>query len=231
MSIRISCIQPSYKRSVMSSETFKEWVGHADRPEEIEYIIALDSIDPTTSEYQEKFSTLLEIQKLARFEISVGDSTNANQAMNRGAKISSSCSELIVVLADDEGCFPHWDTELFKLLEGVDNFKDPKLIWANDGYWQWGTIITAYFANRAFYNKLGYVINEEYPAWWGDNDLMETAKALNVIIPAPHLTFLHRHYTKGYCPIDETYARRSNQKTFDQGQEIFLKRKARNFDL
>jgi len=231
MSVRISIVEPSFKRSQMAVDALKEWVNHADRPEEIEWIVSLDSIDPTVPDYQTKFSQLAEVLKVERFEISVGDSINCNQAMNRGARLTNPAAELLIGVSDDQGCFSHWDTELFKVLEGVDNFKEPKLIWANDGYWEFGYIMTTYFANRALYNRMGFMICEEYPSMFGDNDLMETGRALGAVVLAPHLTFLHRHYSKGYHPNDETYARRNNPTEFNKGQEIFLRRKSRNFDL
>jgi hypothetical protein len=231
MAVKISIVEPSFKRSQMAVDTFKEWVNHADRPEEIEHIVALDSVDPTVPDYQTKFSQAIETTRIARFEINVGDSINANQAMNRAAKLTNPQSELLIMLSDDQGCFQHWDTELFRLLEGVDNFKDPKLIWPDDGYWEFGVILVYYFANRAFYNRVGFVINEEYSSMWGDNELMETGKILNAIIPAPHLKFQHRHYSKGYTPYDETYARRNNPTEFNNGMEVYNRRKAKNFGL
>lgn len=229
--INIAIIHPSFKRSSLCVAAFREWVSSSSNPSRIEHLIALDSIDPTIEEYKAKFAEVEEVKKVGRFEISVGDSTNAIQAMNRAARMMSSSTELIIVLSDDIGSIPQWDIELFKLLEGVDNFSTPKLIWPSDGYWQYGTVLTYYMANRAFYNRIGHILSEEYTSMFSDNELTEIGRILGAFVHAPHLTFQHRHYSKGYTLYDETYARRNNPTEFEKNRNVFLRRKARNFDL
>jgi hypothetical protein len=232
MSIRISLISPSFKRPQRCTSTFQEWINKADTPSEIEYIVALDSVDSTVAEYQSRLSQTTEINKVARFEISVGNSTSGVQAMNRGAELTTPTSELLVGVADDLGCFLHWDTELFKVLKGVNNLEEPRLIWpggVNGG--PDGTVLTCYFANRAFYTRVGYVLNEEYSSMFADNEFMEVGKLLNCIVHAPHLVFYNYHPLHGSAVWDETYARRFTQQEYDRGREIFLRRQAKNFDL
>lgn len=228
--IRIALINPSFKRSELCHSAFLEWIGNADDPLSIEYLIGLDSVDSTVGEYESIF-TDSDRSKAGRFLIDIGDSTNAIQAMNRVANIMSSTVELIVVVSDDIGCFPHWDTEIFKCLSPFDNFTQPKLLYVNDGYWPYGTVLTNYIANRAFYDRLGYILCPEYTSMFSDKELTDVGRILDAFIMVPHLTFLHKHYTKGLSPFDETYARRNNQVEFSKNEAVYNDRKSRNFEL
>jgi len=229
--IKLTIIHPSYKRLAMATTAFHEWIGNAAHPEEIEYFIAMDDADLTVEEYRKAFSDDPMTRTLGKFEIDSGDSTDAIKAMNRVAVKMSPTTEVLMLLADDMGSLPKWDETFFSLFSGVDNFTTPRLIWPSDGYWPWGTVLTMYIVNRAFYNRLGYVLYPGYTSMWSDNDLMEVSRRLGAVITAPQLVFQHKHYSKGYVPMDETYARRNNQSEFNAGRNVFIERQKRNFDL
>ena len=227
--IRISLLHPSYNRPSMAYHTFCNWVNNAKNPSEIEYLIGLDTNDPSCNEYQNIFSkNNIELGKLL---IDIDSSTCAIQALNRVASKISDCSELIVEICDDIDCFKDWDETLLKSLEGIDNFKEPKMVGTHDGLRDYGIVFTQPIMNRAAYNKLGFMIYPEYTSMFADNDFTQIARNTGWLINAPHILFKHKHYTLGLNPLDKTYSRRNNQKEWDYNQKIYQDRAKRSFDL
>ena len=132
--IRLSILHPSYGRPEMAFNACKEWLQNCHNPLEVEYIIGLDENDSLNAEYGIRFFTSKSIQeKWGKFEIDTGNSTCAVQALNRITLTISDASELLIEVLDDVGCFQDWDLALWKLLENIDNFKEPKMIGTHDG--------------------------------------------------------------------------------------------------
>lgn len=226
--IKIALIHPSYKRVEMAYNTCQEWLRNCSNPSSVEYLIGLDNLDPYIEAYKKKFN---DIKKWGRFEINVGDSTDSVKASYRVAKTISDTTELLFQISDDTGSIPEWDIKLLEILKDVDNFNTPKSLFVDDGYWPFGTVFVHPIINRALYNKLGFIIYPGYTSMFADKDFTEVSKRLNCFIEVPHLTFQHKHYSKGMNVLDETYARRNNQTEFNKNQQIFLERQKRGFDL
>ncbi len=228
--IKTAVIHPSYGRPVMAFNTYNEWLNAADHPEEAEYIIGMDDNDPSISQYQSRFA-ITTSPAFARTEINIGPSRSGVAAVNRMATVLSPTTELIVTGGDDMSPCPHWDTELMNLLKGVDNFNDPKFLSVSDGLRGYGVVYVYLIVNRAWYNKLGYMLWPEYDGMFADNDMMAVANILNAVIHAPQLTFQHRHYSLGLTPFDATYARNNNQVNWDKNHQVYIRRSQRHFDL
>lgn len=229
--IKISILHPTFERPQMSYKAFREWSSNASHPNEIEYLLGLDESDRRIREYEEVFSKEKNESSVGRFLLNIGPSSCAVQALNRIATMISPTSELIVEVLDDVSCFKGWDDALFKLLENVNNFEEPKMICTHDGLRDYGVVFTQPIMNRACYNKFGYVIYPEYTSMFADNDFTEVARRTGFIINAPHIMFKHNHYTIGGNPIDSTYQRRNNQEEFNKNHLIYQQRHSRNFDL
>lgn len=227
--IKIVLIHPSYKRVDMAFNTCLEWLENCGNPMEVEYLIGLDNGDPTIEKYKERFESIKD--KWGRFEINVGDSTDSVKASYRVAKTISTTTEILFQISDDTGSVCQWDYELIKSFSIVDNFKEPKALFVNDGYWPFGTVFVHPIMNRALYNKLGFILYPDYTSMFADNDFTEVCRKLNCFIEVPQLTFQHKHYSKGFNTFDETYAKRNNQQEFNKNQQIFIARQKRNFDL
>ena len=225
--IRVAIIHPSFGRPELSLNAENEWFSKADKPNEIEYFIALDDNDPDLDKY-----LVQSRPSFGRVSVDIGNSRTGIQAMNRAAKKISPTTELIMVVADDQGCPVHWDTEMFKLLEGIDNFKEPKYIYVSDGFSDMSKDEGPKYAyiNRAFYNRVGFLQCPEYHAMYADNDYFECAKILGMV-RAPLLVFPHRHHSRGQGKWDEIYWRTNNLESVYQGQKVFADRKNRHFDL
>ena len=226
--IRVSLIHISFGRPKLAFECMREWMEKSKNPSEIEYFMAMDDNDPKLMEYFHQCHATV----FGKFVIDVGDSRTGIQAMNRAAKTISSTSELVISVADDMGCPMYWDEELFKVLEGVDNFKEPKYIAVSDGLTpiDIGDGPKYAIVNRAFYDRLGFLQCPEYHSMYADNDYFQCGKILG-IIRAPHLVFEHRHHSRGKGEWDDIYWRTNNLEAVAQGRKVFAERKARNFDL
>ena len=226
---RVSLLHPSRWRANMAHDVYLEWVNNAANPKHIQYILALDDDDETIADYKNLF-TLEDMNKVGEFIWSIKPSRSLVNAVNLAAAQMSVTSELFAIVSDDVGAPKNWDQELFKMLSGVNNFSMPKYIGVNDGLQPFGTYYI-YIANRAYYNRLGYVLYPEYDGFYADNDGVAAAKTLNAIIPAPHLTFEHRNYATGKTPFDRTYAKHNNGGNIERNAAIYNARSARGFDL
>jgi len=228
--IKISLLHISRQRAPLAIKCFKEWMENCANPKEVEYILGVDDDDPTLQQYENVFS---DVDRLTceSFIFNVTDSRNGVQALNNAAKVISPTTEVIMSVSDDEGCPKNWDLEIFKLLEGVDNFKDPKFIGVNDGLNPYGGTFVFYISNRAHYERFGWVLCPEYDGMWADNDMTQLAKKTGALIDAPQLLFQHKHYSLGLAVKDQIYEKTNNAREFAKNEQVFLGRQKRNFDL
>jgi hypothetical protein len=226
--IRAAIVHPSFGRPQQAYDMACEWMQATDNPEEVEYLIGLDDNDPTVELYQLLFGA--GTGGFGRFEISVGGSRNAVEAINRLGTLLSSTTELIVCHADDQAPCAHWDTELFNVLAGVDNFNDVRFIGVDDGLQPYGAFLNL-TVNRAWHTRFGYLLYPEYNGVFADDDMRGIAQQLNAIIHAPHLVFQHRHYTLGVTPMDATYDRINDPAACARNEDIYMARRSRNFDV
>lgn len=226
---RVTLLHPSRWRAEMAHNAFLEWANKAANPQQIQYVLALDDDDETLTEYVKLF-TKEDQSRVGEFIWSITSSRSLVHAVNTAAKHMSATSELFAIVSDDVGTPNNWDQELFKLLPGINNFVSPKYIGVNDGLQPFGTFYI-YIANRAYYNRLGYVLYPEYDGFYADNDGAQIARMLNAIVPAPHLLFEHRNYATGKTPFDRTYAKHNNGGNIERNAAIYNARAARGFDL
>lgn len=228
--IKISLLHISRQRPQLAFDCFQEWMGNCANPKEIEYILGVDDDDPTLKQYESLFANIDRIT-CDSFIFNVTDSRNGVQALNNTAKVISSTTEVLMSVSDDQGCFKNWDLEIFKVLEGIDNFKDPKFIGVSDGLNPYGGTFVYYISNRAYYNKFEWILYPEYDGMWADNDMTKLAQKTGALIDASHLLFQHKHYSLGLNKYDAIYEKTNNPVEFKKNEKIFLARQQRNFDL
>jgi hypothetical protein len=241
MNCKISLLHTSYNRPHIALNTFKNTVNKADVPQQIEYIIGLDNIDESIPEYKKLFNGIEEINKISKFELNIGNSTNTIQCSNRIIKNISDTTELILNASDDMEYIQSWDTKLLNTLRGVDNFKEPKFILISEGFYhtpeKYNTDFSKEeeygyaFINRAFYNRLGYYVWPEYTHYGADTDLFAVAKILNAIVDARYILIKHEYYQQNPSHYDSTHHRKNNEKEWQTSFRVLAERKARNFDL
>jgi len=230
--IRVSLLHVTRQRPQLSYDTCLEWIRNCANKEELECILAIDNDDPTLEDYRRIF-VFSDADKPGSFKLNITDSRSGVQALNNAAKVISTSTELIVSVEDDQSCFLHWDLALFQCLEGIDNFKAPVFLWVGDGHNSQRGLAPYYCANRAYYERVGYILYHEYDGVFADNDMIEVAKLI-CMKDVRHLIFQHRHWTLGLFPKDEISKKNDaaeNPDAWSRNLKIFEDRCRRNFDL
>jgi hypothetical protein len=239
--IRVSILHASRNRPHLAFHPVHEYLGKADRPNEIEYIMGLDADDTTIEEYRKVQSVVWPENRYdcGRFVLSVEPKTTMTGCQNRLAKFVSPTTEIIMLISDDFGCPKHWDTLLFGLLKGVDCHKEAKFIGVWDGvigpmhneYW------VDFIVTSAWLWKHGYLIWPEYRGAMADFDNTGYVRTLDltfgtkVEISAQHLLFPHRHVTHVGKPLDNVALALSSEEEMKYGRALLEKRQREYFNV
>lgn len=207
----ISLIHPSRGRPDLARKTALKWIQSAGV--EVEHILSLDTSDAQLGAY-----TAIDLQ-------CISDNSNVVQATNTAAK--KALGDILVYLSDDFDCFDNWGVAIEN---EVKNFGPLWLLKVDDCLQKFDVpVLTIPIMSRGLYNRLGYFWYPEYRSMFCDEDLYWTCRKLGVIRNAPHLKFEHKHASVGKAPDDETYRR--SAKNWDQGKELFNKRKGLGFPV
>jgi glycosyltransferase involved in cell wall biosynthesis len=209
--MKISLLHPSRQRPQKSFDNAVEWVNKAGC--DIELIVSIDADDNTKFEYAKLYDHFAG-------KFLVNRNRCAVDAINKAAEVAT--GDILLVLSDDFKCPEQWGKKLIEATEGKEDWiaKTP------DGIQDW--MITMPIMDRKFYNRFGYVYFPEYLHMFCDTDLScvadLTACRINLDIK-----FDHNHYSIGKSEKDEVS--KKADKTWAQGEKLFIERYKRNFDL
>lgn len=207
----ISLIHPSRGRPELAHKTAKKWIQSAGV--EVEHILSLDTSDAQLGAY-----TAIDLQ-------CISDNSCVVEATNTAAK--KALGDILLYLSDDFDCFDNWGVAIEN---EVKNFGPLWLLKVDDCLQKFDVpVLTIPIMSRGLYNRLGYFWYPEYRSMFCDEDLYWTCRKLGVIRNAHHLKFEHKHASVGKAPDDETYRR--SAKNWDQGKELFNKRKGLGFPV
>lgn len=209
----ISIIHPSRSRPKRADATIKKWLGNADSPKLIEYILSVDKTDKDLRRYKE-------VGVRNGTYVAINNNKSAIQAINNATKVST--ANLIIVVSDDFDTFLHWDTELLKSLEGKEDY----IVKTQDGIQPY--IITLPILDRTYYNRFGFIYFGGYSHLFCDTEMTDVGHYLGKVITLD-LFFEHLHYTKGKSKKDMVNVK--NDATWKQGEKLYNERKAMNFGL
>jgi hypothetical protein len=215
--MKISILHPSWKRPLLAKECYDTWIGNADNPQDIEYILCLSDKDPNNTTQRDGYSDVF--YKANVRIVSIPDNGLIKQ-VNHAASICT--GNLIIAVSDDFVCPEHWDTILLTALEGKSDY----VVKTQDGLQPF--IMTLPIMDRAFYNRFGHIYHPDYNHMYGDEELALVGQMLNMTITLPDY-FRHNHYSTGVNPNDEVNMK--NDSFFMVDKETFLARKAKNFDV
>lgn len=229
--MKISIIHPSRGRAAIAKQVYDNWMGKADKPENIEYIVSMDWTDNSWANYvdlffgegQSKYIPQPGRQILFDNNVSmfIDHNNTAIEAINNVAKEAT--GDLLIVVSDDFDCPEHWDTELLKYLKGKSDF----VVKTYDGLQPW--IITLPIMDRVYYERFGYVYNPGYKHMFCDTEMTAVGDLLGKTILVPML-FQHKHYSQpGGIKKDAVSVK--NDNTWGQGERLYIDRIKRNFDL
>lgn len=207
----ISIIHPSRGRPYKSWATISNWLNRASNANDIEVVISVDLDDPNLLTYKDLYH---------KFEVIVSDNRHAVDAINMGAL--RSLENILIVVSDDTDCPENWDDLLLKEVEGKTDW----ILKTQDGIQKW--IITMPVMDRAYYNRFGYIYYPSYEHMFCDTELSCVADLTGRRLESK-LMFEHLHYSTGKSVKDAISDKAD--KTWDQGEKLFLERYQRNFDL
>ena len=215
--MRINIIHPSRSRPEQAAATAKAWLSSAKDMVNVDYYISLDKDDPTHDRYCELFHPIA--------MKTVNENRSAIDAINNAARWAR-ChgAELFIIVSDDFNTPPfHWDAMLLEALEGKEDF----LVKTQDGCQPW--IITLPIMDRKYYERFGYVYNPDYYHMFADTEMTHVGHLLGKVITLD-MVIKHNHYTqRNGQPKDAINEK--NDKTWAQGEKLYIERFLRNFDL
>lgn len=238
----ISILHPSRQRPDISLQTLKKWVARADT--HLEIIISIDHDDPQRTKYVDNVFEFVDDVPLILIQDKVADyneaiatnyttgeeghsiiliinkNRNAIDAINQAAKSAS--KDIFIVVSDDTDCPEHWDSAILREVGGRKDW----IMKTQDGIQPW--LITMTLMDRTYYNRFGYIYYPGYDHLWADTELTAVADLTGRVIHSD-LLFPHLHPSVGKAENDELYDR--NNKTWQQGSDLFYKRGRNNFDL
>lgn len=216
--IKISLIHPSRGRPQMAFDNSRQW--YQRRGHNVEYILSIDEDDPALDSYKALYNT----DGLSNFGIDpkviINKNRSAVDAINNAAKVAT--GDIFIVVSDDWELPENWG----RLIIEAAWAKNDWIMYAPDGIQKW--IITLPILDRHYYERFGYIYYPEYRHMFADTDLTCVADLTGRKIEAT-IPFKHLHYSVSKRQPDET-SRRAD-KTWDQGERLFIERYKRNFDL
>lgn len=223
----ISIIHPSRNRPKQAALTARKWLSSAKNRGNIQYLLSVD-IDDDRAAYAFEFGKE-EFVSYSNFEVIRSANKTAIEAINTAARVSK--GDIIIVVSDDFDCPFHWDVALLDAIGDKTDIiiKTDDLATNNQGRPQhqpW--IITLPIMDRAYYNRFGYIYYPEYRHMFCDTEMTHVADLLDRKITLP-IRFPHNHYTTGKMAKDEVSVK--NDKTWAQGEALYLKRVKENFGL
>lgn len=219
----ISIIHPSRQRPAMAYQTAHKWLSSRSASNNIpfEYILSIDTTDPTIESYHQLFQDLS--KNFEGIKICVNNNKSCIDASNKGAEYSK--NNLLILVSDDFDCFESWDIWLLHCLKDKKDY----IVKTSDGIQN--RIITLPIMDREYYNRFGYIYYPEYEHMFCDTEMTEVAHILGRVIDLQDsiIIFHHNHYCVRRGNYDEISDK--NEKTWNQGETLFNFRKQHNFFL
>lgn len=194
----ISIIHPSRGRAKKSFDTIAKWMS--SQSGNASFIISLDSDDPELNEYTNLYGD---------FMVTINKNRSAVDAINHAARLSG--CDILMVVSDDTDCFPNWDTDLLKEIEGKTDF----ILKTQDGIQPW--ILTNPILDRDYYNRTGYIYDPDFKHMFCDTWLTVQADISGRKLTS-NLMFKHLNDT-----IKDDVRKRSDA-TWDEGQRTFIQK-------
>lgn len=200
--------------------TAKKWIDRIGlQQDEFEYVMSLDSDDPSLWGYSIKmqclnYSTLINKNKSAIEAINVAA---AFYAKHRGKP-----GDFLIVISDDFDCPEDWGESLKNMIGDSDD----KCYKTWDGIQYW--VMTLPIMGWGFYNRFGYVYHPSYKHNFCDTELTCVAEMTGCGIGLIGNAVTFNHLCES-IPKDDL--NRRNDATFEDGKRNFIERKKRNFGL
>lgn len=201
----ISILHPSRSRPEQAYATARKWLDNAGC--DVEYILSLDVDDPQKGHYRSTGNTIF------------NQNRSAVEAINNAARIAK--GNILIVLSDDFDCPPLWGKKILDATQGKTDW----ILKTPDGIQKW--IITMPIMDRVYFERFNYIYYPGYLHMFCDTEITCVADLTGRKIEAD-IPFKHNHYSVG--GIKDEISTRAD-KTWEQGEKLFLERYRKNFDL
>lgn len=205
--MRISLLHATRGRPQKAWECRERWMNLAKRPDQIEYVMAVDEDDAASKELARQFLHVV---------VRPGSCVRAWNA----AAVAST-GEILVQLSDDWTPPVGWDQALVDAFAGVDG---PAVLAVNDGTRTDGLLCMA-ILNRARLEQQGELFFGGYESVFSDNEFTHRAWKDGVVIDKrAELTFEHAHPAFGKGEWDKTYTDSNAPERYARGAALFKER-------
>lgn len=226
MTPTLSLLHATRWRPEKAIACMKLWMSRADKPGDIEYIIAYERDDVASDVAFEKAlegATDITFGSVAAIR---GDFGGSAPAWN--AAFSASSGSLLVQVSDDFEPPENFDTALLNRLPPMWE-KERLVIAVADGIRR-DNLMTMAICTRAYANWKGEFLHPKYLGLFSDDDFTfrsfkHQSEGNCRVIPSKDLLFLHRHHcVNPDVPNDDTYEWQSRTEAYVHGKKLFLER-------
>ena len=134
--------------------------------------------------------------------------------------------QILVNLSDDQRFMVKGFDEIIK-----NNIEEGKHFYHYMEDFATNRVAVMNITTKEYYERRGFIYSDEYYSMFCDEEETSVAKILDVYKLCPENIFVHYHYSQRgdkRIPKDLLYARND---TYRSDERVFIKRKARNFDL
>ena len=209
------------RRASQIAGVVERWLTTATRPQDVEFVIAIDSDYAEGLEAAEKAATTRGIRVVANT-----GGNNCVAGWNTAA--AASTGDVLISVADDFDPPQFWDT----LLEGCAEknwWKQDKVVAVADGYNR--QLFTLGIITRRRYERFGYFFYCGYESLFSDTELTNVAISEHAVIDARHLLFEHLHPDAGKRPRDEVDDVHASSMRWKRGEMLFEWRRSIGFPI
>jgi len=240
-------------------EVYEAWLGAADHPEEVEYVLVVDerwgfTFGPTAFAGFDRKARERPLDRLFYIAADILPKGHSGYVYGVNLAADKAAGDIFIVNADDQFPCEHWDTIISEAIGKLDGEFDDFVVWANTGTPQEieRRIMPMPILSAARYHKLGYVFYPKYESMYADNDFCGMALAegaitmrsaggvcgvnraagtCRVIYLDPSHLFEHRHpyFFGSGVEVDEAYRQQNRVEAYNLGAALFAKRKANGF--
>ncbi len=196
--VTISLLHATYHREGGPLPVRDTWLARADRPETVEYVVALDDDDALALE--QTGGCLRAVGRQTR-------SVSAVRNWNAAAEVSS--GSILVVIADDLLPREGWDTGLREVVGGLDPQQDDFAIKVSDSAGGSDLLLRHPIVSRGYYRKFG-LFSCAFTGVYCDDDLTRRAWWRSVILDGRQVRVDHEHPPTEDIPALSVSQRRVN---------------------
>jgi hypothetical protein len=210
----ISLLHASRGRPELATAAIGLWRARAAHPEALEYIVSVDTDDPTMADWKAPEGV----------QVVCGESRGNVDAYNRA--FAKSTGAVCLQVHDDLEPPPGWDDQV---LAAIGDTSQPVALHVDDGCTcnpskPW--LMTLAIGTRAFFTRLGGLFYPAFTSLFCDDDMTQFAEKHGYRREAKHIKFVH-HW--GGPDRDETQQRSYSQRNWQEGERLFKQREAAGF--